>query len=75
MRLRVDQQPYRVWGQSSDGAWVLEGTRTKLKDAFALARKRYREYKGQIPIKVCLFGGGMIADDPSDFTMKTGARR
>lgn len=67
---------YTVWSQFNDGqSLYLEGSRTKLKDAFALARRRWREYKGTKVIEVRTIGHLLIADDPSDFTMKTGVRR
>lgn len=44
----------------------LEGRRSGMKAAFALARKRWREYKGTAKIEV-RWDGTLIADNPSDF--------
>ena len=61
---------YKVLSLTEDGGEYHEGARTKLKDAFALARLRWREYKGAKVIEVRTTGGAFIANDPSEFTMR-----
>jgi hypothetical protein len=63
---------YYVWSIVDDYTDTvhLEGYRSRMSAAFALARKRFREYRGKVGIRVTLIDGSIVADDVSDFTMR-----
>jgi hypothetical protein len=63
-----NRKPFVIWSETEAGIHC-EGSRSKVKSAFALARKLYREYRGHAQI-VVRWEGTLIASDPSEFTMR-----
>lgn len=63
-----DRKPFVIWSDTGAGSYC-EGSRSKVKSAYALARKLYRDYKGHAQI-VVRWEGTLIASDPSEFTMR-----
>lgn len=73
LRSRSNRLRYEVVSRpiaALEAARHVEGRRSSLKDALRLARNRWHEYKQAAKIEV-LLDGVAIADDPSDFTMRS----
>lgn len=66
--MAANGKPFVIWS-STDAGFYREGSRSRVGDAFALARKRYRDYRGHAQI-VVRWEGTLIASDPSEFTMR-----
>jgi hypothetical protein len=63
---------FEIYSVVPDCEEILEGRRGAIGPAFVLARRRWREYKGEKnDIRIVVrWEGSVIADDPCDFTMR-----